>query len=144
VKAGQPHRVPLCDRAVAIVKELAAIRLNEFVFPGMIRGEPLSNMAMLMMLRDMQPGITVHGFRSSFRDWAGEETDTPHDICEAALAHTRKDKAHAAYQRGDLLDKRDKLMQAWANYCVPAPSTAKSRRRSSRLGSGMGTANRHQ
>ena len=119
MKAGQPHRVPLCDRAVSIVKELAATRSNEFVFPGLKPGEPLSSMAMLMMLRDMQPGITVHGFRSSFRDWAGEETNTPHDICEAALAHTRKDKAHAAYQRGDLLEKRDTLMQAWAEHCEP-------------------------
>ncbi len=128
MKAGEPHRVPLCDRAVAIVKELAATRLNEYVFPGLIKGEPLSNMAMLMMLRDMQPDITVHGFRSSFREWAGEETATPHDICEAALAHTRKDKVHAVYQRGDLFNKRDTLMQAWAEYCEPAPITGKRRR----------------
>jgi integrase len=65
--------------------------------PGRKRGEPLSDVAMWMTLRDMHPSITVHGFRSSFRDWAGEETNTPHDVCEAALAHTRKDETHAAY-----------------------------------------------
>ena len=127
MKAGEPHRVPLCDRAVAIVKELAATKLNDFVFPGVKRGEHLSEMAMLMLLRATRPGITVHGFRSSFRDWAGEETATPFDICEAALAHTRKDKVHAAYQRGDLFKKRDTLMQAWAKYCEP-PTAAKRRR----------------
>jgi integrase len=125
-KTEKEHRVPLAPRGVAIVKELAATRLNEFVFPGLKRGKPLSSLAMLMMLRDMHPGITVHGFRSSFRDWAGEETNAPHDICEAALAHTRG-KTHAAYQRGDLLKKRDTLMQAWAEYCEP-PTAAKRRR----------------
>ena len=119
MKANKEHRVPLAPHAVAIVKELTATRLNEFVFPGIKRGEALSDMAMLMLLRDMHPGITVHGFRSSFRDWAGEETNTPHDIFEAALAHTRKDKAHAAYQRGDLSKERDTLMQAWPEYCEP-------------------------
>ena len=112
LKTEKEHRVPLAPRGVAIVKELVATRLNEFVFPGLKRGKPLSSLAMLIMLRDMHPGINVHGFRSSFCDWAGEETNTPHDICEAALAHTRG-KTHAAYQRGDLLKKRDTLMQAW-------------------------------
>jgi integrase len=119
MKAGQEHRVPLCDRAVTIIREMAATRLNDFVFPGIKRGQHLSDMAMLVMLRELQRGITVHGFRSSFRDWAGEETAHPHDICEAALAHTRKDKAHAAYQRGDLLAKRRKLMDAWGRFCEP-------------------------
>ena len=117
MKAKKEHRVPLAPRAVAIVKELAAARLNDHVFPGLKRGEPLSEVAMWVMLQDLQPDITVHGFRSSFRDWAGEVTNTPHDIREAALAHTRKDKVHAAYQRGDLFKKRKKLMQAWAKYC---------------------------
>ena len=126
MKTEKEHRVPLAPRGVAIVKELVATRLNEFVFPGLKRGKPLSSLAMLMMLQDMHPGITVHGFRSSFCDWAGEETNTPHDICEAALAHTRG-KTHAAYQRGDLLKKRDTLMQAWAEHCEP-PIRAKRRR----------------
>jgi integrase len=118
MKAGEEHRVPLCDRVVAIVKEMAATRLGAYVFPGLKPDAPLSNMAMLMMLRDLQPDVTTHGFRSSFRDWAGEETSHPHDICEAALAHTRKDKSHASYQRGDLLAKRRKLMTEWADYCT--------------------------
>jgi integrase len=118
MKANQEHRVPLCDRAVVIVKDMVATRLGPYVFPGLMPDAPLSNMAMLMMLRDLQPGVTTHGFRSSFRDWAGEETAHPHDICEAALAHTRKDKSHAAYQRGDLLAKRRRLMTEWADYCT--------------------------
>src|SRR5690606_13510155 len=80
MKAGQEHRVPLCERAVAIVKDMAKHRLNAFVFPGIVRDCGLSNMAMLMLLRDIEPGITVHGFRSSFRDWAGEATNYPHDV----------------------------------------------------------------
>ena len=119
MKSELEHRVPLCDRAVAIVKELAATRLNDYVFPGLVRGEPLSSDAMLGLLGVLRSGITVHGFRSSFRDWAGEETNAAHDICEAALAHMRKDKAHAAYQRGDLLAKRRQLMDGWATYCEP-------------------------
>jgi integrase len=126
MKTEKEHRVPLAPRGVAIVKELVATRLNEFVFPGLKRGKPLSSLAMLIMLRDMHPGINVHGFRSSFCEWTGEETNTPHDICEAALAHTRG-KTHAAYQRGDLLKKRDTLMQAWAEHCEP-PIRAKRRR----------------
>ena len=117
MKAGQEHRVPLCKWAVEIVREMAKHRLSVYVFPGMRRDQALSNMAMLMLLRELAPGVTVHGFRSSFRDWAGEETTYPHDICEAALAHTRKDKAHAAYQRGDLLEKRRSMMSAWGDYC---------------------------
>jgi integrase len=100
-------------RAVAIVREMATAQ--RIRVPGRKRGEPLSDVAMWMTLRDMHPSITVHGFRSSFRDWAGEETNTPRDVCEAALAHPRKDKVHAAYPRGDLFKKRDTLMQ----YCEP-------------------------
>jgi len=109
--------VPLCRRAVAIVKEMAATQVSDFVFPGTRRGRPMANMTMLALLRQLQPGITTHGFRSTFRDWAGEETSHPHDICEAALAHRRKDKTHAAYQRGDLLAKRRLLMTEWADFC---------------------------
>jgi integrase len=73
---------------------------------------------MLMCLRRLRPGLTMHGFRSSFRDWAGEETGYPHDICEAAIAHKRKDKTHAAYQRGELLAKRRELMDDWGAFCT--------------------------
>jgi integrase len=124
MKAGLEHRVPLSPRAVAIVREMARFRINAYVFPGAKRDMPLSDMALLGLLRDLRRGITTHGFRSSFRDWAGEETAHGHDICEVALAHKRKDKAHAAYQRGDLLEKRRELMEKWAQYCEP-----KSRKR---------------
>jgi len=119
MKADEEHRVPLCDRCVAIVKDMQRHALNEFVFPGMKRGRPLSNMAMLMLLRDLHAGITTHGFRSSFRDWAGEATHHPHDVCEAALGHVRERKVHGAYQRGDLLEKRRRLMLDWAAFCDP-------------------------
>src|SRR5262245_48595973 len=85
-------------------------------------------MAMLMMLRDMQPEITVHGFRSSFRDWAGEQTNIAHDVCEYALSHMPKSKVVKAYLRADLLDKRRPLMEAWAKYCEPQPPTRKAAR----------------
>ena len=126
MKAEHEHRVPLCDRAVAIVKEMAAVSVNQHVFPGLKDDAALSNMAMLMLLRELHAGVTVHGFRSAFRDWAGEETDFPHDICEAALAHTRKDKTHAAYQRGDLFQKRRKLMEAWAQHCLAGAAKRRS------------------
>ena len=122
MKAGREHRVPLSERAVAILRQLA-IRTGDFVFPGQRKGRPLSNMAMEMMLRRMKAdSITVHGFRSSFRDWAGNETHYPRDLIETALAHVIGDKAEQAYRRSDALEKRRKLMEAWANYCEPAKS----------------------
>jgi integrase len=117
MKAGQEHRVPLCERAVEIVRDMKTNQLHEFVFAGSRANQPLSNMAMLMLLRKLVPGVTVHGFRSSFRDWAGEETSHAYDVCEAALAHRCKDKTQAAYQRGDRLQKRRKLMAEWSGYC---------------------------
>jgi integrase len=122
MKAEKEHEVPLCDRAVAIIKEMGKTRLGEYVFPGLKRGEPLSNMAMLMMLRDMSPGVTVHGFRSAFKDWASDTTNFPDHLSEAALAHASADKARAAYARSVLFEKRRKLMQAWAKYCEPPRS----------------------
>jgi integrase len=76
-------------------------------------------MAMLQLLRGMRPGLTVHGFRSAFRDWAAESTSFPSEVIEMALSHTISNQVEAAYRRGDLLDKRRELMQAWANYCAP-------------------------
>ena len=120
MKAGKPHRVPLSGRAVAIVECLAETRESDFVFPGGKMGKPLSSMAMAMQLRRMKvEGVTVHGFRSAFRDWAAETTSFPHEVCEMALAHTIGNKAEAAYRRGDLFDRRRKLMEAWASYCEP-------------------------
>lgn len=125
MKGGKEHRVPLSARAIAIVKERGEIRINDFVFPGMKPGRQLSDMALLMLLRSLRPGITVHGFRSSFRDWAAEQTSTPSFIAEAALAHVVADKVEAAYRRTDLLEKRRKLMEAWAQYCGRTLAVAK-------------------
>jgi integrase len=91
---------------------------DALVFPGDRRGKPLSNMAMLMVLRRMdRADLTAHGFRSTFRDWAAECTNFPREVAEAALAHVIGDKVEAAYRRGDLFEKRRRLMDAWASYC---------------------------
>jgi integrase len=120
MKAGREHRVPLPSRAIAILRHLEAVRTWDFVFPGQTRGKQLSNMAMEMVLRRMKiQGATVHGFRSSFRDWAGNVSNFPREITETALAHVIGDKAEQAYRRGDALEKRRKLMEAWASYCEP-------------------------
>lgn len=118
MKAGREHRVPLSARAVAIVRKLAEVRLSEFVFPGMKANQPVSGMVMTMVLRRMElTDITVHGFRSAFRDWTAECTEFPNEVCEAALAHVINNKAEAAYRRGDLFEKRRKLMDEWGAYC---------------------------
>lgn len=119
MKAGKEHRVPLTDRALAILDEAAAMRgEGDLVFPGPRKGKPLSNMAMAMLLkvRMKRTDITVHGFRSSFRDWAGEETSFPREIAEAALAHVVGDEVERAYRRADALEKRRKLMDAWGKF----------------------------
>ena len=120
MKAGTEHRVPLSDRAVAILDAMP--RRGKFVFAG--RGQnSLSNMAMLELLRGMQPGITVHGFRSSFRDWCAEGTNYPNHVAEAALAHAIGDKVEAAYRRGDLFEKRRQLMRDWSAFVAkPVPA----------------------
>jgi integrase len=119
MKAGREHRVPLSRRALKIVKAMREARNGDFVFPGQKPGRPLSVMALEMVLRRMKINeATVHGFRSAFRDWAAECTNFPNEVCEAALAHVIENKAEAAYRRGDLFDKRRKLMEAWAAYCV--------------------------
>jgi integrase len=117
MKAGREHRVPLSGRALAILDIMAAARIGDFVFPGQKKGKPLSGMAMEMMLRRMKiENATVHGFRSSFRDWAGNETNFPRELAEQALAHVIGDKAEQAYRRGDALERRRALMEEWANF----------------------------
>lgn len=119
MKAGKEHRVPLSEDALAVLREAAKLRVDnaEFVFPGGKKSAGLSNMAMLALLRRMKrTDLTAHGFRSTFRDWAAE-TGRPADIAEAALAHVVGDKTVAAYQRGDLLERRRKLMDDWAAFC---------------------------
>jgi len=120
MKAGREHRIPLSDRALAILQRLGEAKTGEFVFPGQRSDKPLSGMSMEMLLRRMKAGgVTVHGFRSAFRDWCGEATHFPREIAEAALAHTIGDKAEQAYRRGDALEKRRALMEAWAGFCEP-------------------------
>ena len=117
MKGGRAHRVPLSRRALAILEKLNRARTSEHVLPGQRPGTPLSGMAMEMILRRMKiDGATVHGFRSSFRDWCGEETTFPREVAEAALARVAGDQTELAYRRGDALEKRRALMEAWATY----------------------------
>ena len=117
MKAGREHRVPLSARAIEIIEEMKEFGTDGFVFPGAKPDTPLSSMAMSMLLRRMKANVTVHGFRSTFRDWASEVTSFPHEVCESALAHTISNKAEAAYRRGDLFEKRRRLMDAWSSFC---------------------------
>jgi integrase len=116
-KAGREHRVPLSERAVAILREMEATRAGDYVFPGQRPGRSLSGVAFEMLLRRLGSPYTTHGFRSSFRDWAGNETRFPREVAEHALAHVIGDKAEQAYRRSDALARRRELMDAWANYC---------------------------
>ena len=117
MKAKETHRVPLSDRAIEILQALHETRISDFVFPGQRPNRPLSAMSMPMLLRRLKvEGATVHGFRSSFRDWCGEETHFPREIAEAALAHKVGNEVERAYRRGDALEKRRHLMQAWADF----------------------------
>ena len=118
MKGKKPHSVPLSHAALAILQTLRMGSTGEYVFEGAKRGKPLSNMACLELLKRMnRRDLTVHGFRSSFRDWAGESTAHPREVIEHALSHKIKDKAEAAYSRGTLLEKRRTLMADWAAYC---------------------------
>jgi integrase len=124
MKSGRPHRVPLSDRCVEILRALPRIQGCPYLFPSPKPGNPLSNMAMAELLKGMRSGLTVHGFRSSFKDWATEQTDHARDIVEAALAHVVGDKVEAAYRRGDALKKRRALMADWAAFCMSADNRA--------------------
>lgn len=124
IKAGKEHRVPLTKQAVAILVEMkaeqsaAGLDAFPYVFRGIRKAEPLSNMSMLKLLERMgRSDITVHGFRSTFRDWAAECTTYPREVAEMALAHAIGDKVEAAYRRGDLFEKRKAMMADWAQYC---------------------------
>lgn len=128
MKAGKVHRVPLAPRVVEILRARWRADATGPAFRSERTGDALSNMALLMLLRRMTGSkLTVHGFRSTFRDWAAEATDAPREITEAALAHALADKVEAAYRRSDLFDKRRALMEAWAQYCASeqaSPRTA--------------------
>jgi integrase len=122
MKAGKEHRVPLSDGALAVLNHMRGGKGHtpppqELVFPGAKKGKPLSDMTLGAVLRRLKVDVTAHGFRSTFRDWAGEETGHPREVIEHALAHQLKDSSEAAYARGDQLAKRAALMADWAAYC---------------------------
>jgi len=120
MKAGADHRVPLSKRSIEILKQAKLLADGgSYVFPGRHEGKPLSNMVFLMTLRRMKrDDLTAHGFRSSFRDWAAERTNVPRAVCEAALAHTLRDKTEAAYNRTDLFARRRELMDLWSRFAT--------------------------
>jgi integrase len=124
MKGGKDHRVPLSKAAWAIIEQMKPLRQNDYVFPG-DRRAMLSNMALLMTLRRMKRAdLTAHGFRSTFRTWAAERTNFAREVIETALSHVVGNKVEAAYQRGDLFDKRRRLMSAWTDFCARASETS--------------------
>ena len=125
MKAKREHRVPLPPRAVELARE-SIEKKGAYVFHGRKERQPLSNMAMLQLLERMErQDLTVHGFRSSFRDWSAEQTNYPREVCDMALAHSVGNKTEAAYRRGDLFEKRRRLMLEWAKYCERPAKGAK-------------------
>jgi len=123
MKAQREHIVPLSDAAVAVIKTMKKSKINDYIFPGQKDDKPLSDMSLTAVLRRMERGdLTVHGFRSTFRDWCAEQTAYPAEMAELALAHTINNKVEAAYRRGNMLLKRFKMMSDWARYCAqPKP-----------------------
>lgn len=126
MKMGRPHIVPLSSQAVDVFNRAAKLRIpaTDLVFFGTKARKPLSDMTLLKILRDMEAGVTVHGFRSAFRDWVAEETNYPGEVAEAALAHAIPNKVEAAYRRTDFLEKRRALMSDWGTFCIPAKFAA--------------------
>lgn len=116
MKAGKEHVVPLSDPAVRLLKELPRMKGSNYVFPA-VKGGQLSDMTISAVCRRMEVDAVPHGFRSTFRDWTAERTSYPRDVCEMALAHAIENKVEAAYRRGDLLEKRRRLMREWAKFC---------------------------
>jgi integrase len=117
MKAGREHRVPLSDAAIAVLEAMRAIRQSPYVFPGANAGKPVRG-GTVWWLANQLAGVSVHGLRSSFRDWSSEQTDFPREVAEMALAHAIPSAVEAAYRRGDLIQKRRKLMDAWAAFCA--------------------------
>ncbi|MEJ1357885.1 MAG: integrase arm-type DNA-binding domain-containing protein [Candidatus Sedimenticola sp. (ex Thyasira tokunagai)] len=118
MKSGRSHRVPLTDEAVSLLEKVKPFSRDGLVFPGMKRNHSISAAALRKHFKDQHPTLTIHGFRSSFRDWCAEQTNYPRELAEAALAHSLRDQTEAAYQRGDMLERRRKVMEAWAVYCT--------------------------
>ena len=120
MKASKEHTIPLSNRAIEILKSLP--RACDFVFPSPTLKKPMTTAAGMKLIKEILPGVTAHGMRSIFRDWAADQTAFPREVIEHALAHQLKDKAEAAHLRSDLMPKRAKLMKAWAEYCNHATS----------------------
>lgn len=120
MKARRPHRVPLSAPAVALLNALPQLEGESLVFPGLKKDRPLSDMSLTLLLRRHKPGVTAHGFRSTFRDWAAETTNYPAEVAEMALAHAVGNAVEAAYRRGDLYEKRVGLMTDWATFAMSA------------------------
>lgn len=119
MKAGREHRVPLSRQSIELLRKLERERLSQWIFPGRLVGRPLETNACFAVLRRMGRGdVTVHGFRSTFRDWCAERTNYPSEVAEMALAHTVANKVEAAYRRGDLIEKRRRMMDDWAAFCA--------------------------
>jgi len=119
MKGGKAHRVPLSDAAIAVLTDMSAKRLNDIVFPGIRDKKPLSDMSLAKALKSAGGGdFTVHGFRSTFRDWATEVAQAPREIAEAALSHAVGDAVERSYARSDALERRRALMADWAGYCT--------------------------
>ena len=125
MKAGRPHRVPLSEAVLALLKALPRLEGEVLVFPGMKPGKPLSDMSLTACMRRMQLEAVPHGLRSTFRDWAAEATSYPGEVVEMALAHAVGNVTEAAYRRGDLFDKRVQLMGAWSTYLTSGAKVVK-------------------
>lgn len=123
MKAGKEHQVPLSIQALALLEKMPRIEGSDLVFPGQKRGKPLSDMAMTGVMRRMEVEAVPHGLRSSFRDWAGELTNFPRELAEEALAHAVGNAVERSYRRGTALEKRRRMMQAWADYCDQPAAT---------------------
>jgi integrase len=123
MKGGKEHRVPLSDAALAVLKEMQAIRRSDYVFPGEKKGRPVgANSVWRFAKRAAESNITVHGLRATFRIWAAEKTSFSSEVAEAALAHAVPDAVVASYKRTDFFERRRKLMQQWAAFCTAAPA----------------------
>lgn len=130
MKGSKDHVVPLTAAALAVIERAKRWRIEPnksdgLIFPGMKRGEALSDMTLTKVMRDMSLTAVPHGFRSSFKDWASETTEFPNELSEAALAHAIENKSEAAYRRGNLLEKRRVMMKAWEAYCNGNTGTAR-------------------
>ncbi|WP_341212011.1 site-specific integrase [uncultured Limimaricola sp.] len=126
MKAGREHRVPLSAQAVAVLRQAQALGTGSgLVFPGAKAGRPLSDMTLAKLVKELGFDVDVHGFRTSFKTWAQEQTNAPREVSEAALAHVIRDKAEAAYARSDLFEKRRELMETWATWLAASFSSSR-------------------